>query len=122
MVDIESDKNVLCRAFMKIVEDQYRSIYSLLKNTNKITPQLESDFIEFHKVVLETFEMNPLKFSMLKVYEKLPTNTWIPLYLELIKIPPEEDDGLTSEERIASLTTNPIFLDICKSIRNQKSH
>jgi hypothetical protein len=119
---MEFSQDVLCRAFMKIVEDQYRNIYSFLKNTNKITPQLESDFIEFHQVVLETFEMDKLHFSMSKVYEKLPSNTWIPLYLKLVKTPPEDDDGLTIEEMFASLRTNPVFHDIYNSIKNQKSN
>ncbi|MFA5986481.1 MAG: hypothetical protein WC819_04000 [Parcubacteria group bacterium] len=117
---MEAEREVLCKAFMKIVEDSYFTAFILLKLRGEITPQLEKDFLAFHQTVLEMFSIHGIKFSMNRVFEYIPLNTWIPAYLKYLST--ETENAPTSEESYSSLPTNPVFQEICATIRAQKSN
>lgn len=85
-----------------------------------MTLQLQEDFMEFHNTVNKMFEAYEINFSMDRVYEHIPQNTWIPVYLEHIKTDHSAEDFVTADEAFASMQTNSIFQKICVDLQNNR--
>ncbi len=109
MKEIPNEEQV-SEALIKLALATHERVFEKLKNNKRVTKQVEEDYFEFCELAQNFLPKCFPVFDINKLFEQIPTNSWVILFKEYMSKKQIKTVGLAGEK----LGQNSVFRNLCE--------